>query len=45
MTVNGAVVGRVPDEELPALVRAGRAVWDHYYMRHTPIIMVARRME
>ncbi len=45
VTVNGAVVGRVPDEELPLLVRAGRAVWDHYYMKHTPIIMVARRHE
>lgn len=41
--MNGAVVAKVPDGELPQLKKAGEVVWDHYYMRHTPIIMVARR--
>ncbi|MFH2112708.1 MAG: hypothetical protein ABIJ47_15780 [Candidatus Bathyarchaeota archaeon] len=45
ITVNGAVVARVPDDELPQLRKAGQAVWDHYYMRHTPITMTARRRE
>jgi len=43
ITVNGAVVAKVPDDELPKLRKAGQAVWDHYYMRHTPITMTARR--
>jgi hypothetical protein len=43
VTVNGAVVARVPDDELPQLRRAGEAVWDHYYMRHKPITMTVGR--
>ena len=43
ITVSGAVVAQVPQEELPLLRKAGEAVWKHYYIEHTPITMTARR--
>jgi hypothetical protein len=43
ITVSGAVVAKVPDEQLPLLRKAGETVWNHYYRLHTPITMTARR--
>jgi hypothetical protein len=43
ITVSGAVVAKVSEDQMPLLRKAGEAVWDHYYMKHTPIIMNARR--
>jgi len=43
ITVNGAVVAKVPDEQMPDLRKAGQAVWNSYYMTHEPITMTARR--
>ena len=43
ITVSGAVVAKVSTEELPLLRRAGEEVWSHYYIKHTPITMTARR--
>jgi hypothetical protein len=45
ITVNGAVVAKVDEDEMPMLRKAGEAVWSHYYMKHTPITMIARRKE
>lgn len=45
ITVSGAVVAKVSEAEMPKLRRAGETVWDHYYMKHTPITMIARRKE
>ncbi|MCW4051099.1 MAG: hypothetical protein NWE89_15350 [Candidatus Bathyarchaeota archaeon] len=43
ITVSGAVVGKVVEEDIPLLRKAGKAVWNHYYMIHEPILMTARR--
>lgn len=43
ITVSGAVVGKVSDEQMPELIKAGKAVWNAYYMLHEPILMYARR--
>jgi hypothetical protein len=43
ITVKGAVVAIVVHVDMPNLVKAGREVWDAYYTKHEPIIMVARR--
>ena len=43
ITVKGAVVAKVAQEDMLNLVKAGRAVWDAYYTKHEPIIMFARR--
>ena len=40
---NGAVVAKVDEANIPMLRKAGEAVWNHYYMKHTPITMIARR--
>lgn len=45
ITVSGAVVAKVSEAEMPKLMRAGETVWDHYYMKHTKITMIARRKE
>lgn len=45
ITVSGAVVGKVSEDQMPDLIRAGRAVWNAYYMLHEPILMYARRHE
>jgi hypothetical protein len=45
LTVRGAVVGKVNPDELPLLKRASREVWNHYYNKHTPITMIARRAQ
>jgi hypothetical protein len=41
--VSGAVVAKVSDDQMPKLIKAGKAVWNAYYMTHIPIIMYARR--
>jgi len=43
ITVSGAVVAKVSQDQMPLLRKAGETVWDHYYMKHTPILMTARR--
>ena len=43
ITVSGAIVAKVPEEQHPALRKAGETVWNHYYRLHTPITMTARR--
>ena len=43
ITVSGAVVAKVSQDQIPLLRKAGETVWDHYYMKHTPILMTARR--
>jgi hypothetical protein len=43
ITVSGAIVAKVPEEQLPLLRKAGEEVWSHYYIKHTPITMTARR--
>ena len=45
ITVSGAIVAKVNEEEIPQLRKAGEAVWSHYYLKHTPITMIARRLE
>jgi hypothetical protein len=45
ITVSGAVVGRVSPNQLRLLRKAGVAVWNHYYLKHTPITMIARRVQ
>jgi len=45
ITVKGAVVAKVADEDIATLRRAGEAVWNAYYMTHEPITMVVRRVE
>ena len=41
--VSGAVVGKVSEAQMPVLIKAGKAVWNAYYMLHEPILMYARR--
>lgn len=44
ITVSGAVVGKVSSDKLQLLRKAGLEVWNHYYLKHTPITMIARRI-
>lgn len=41
--VSGAVVAKVSQNQIPELRKSGEAVWNHYFMTHTPITMIARR--
>ncbi|MHA2394858.1 MAG: hypothetical protein ACXAEX_23255 [Promethearchaeota archaeon] len=43
--VSGAVVGKVSSDQLHLLRKAGLEVWNHYYLKHTPITMIARRIQ
>ena len=43
--VRGAVVAMVPEEQMSELIKAGRAVWNAYYMTHEPITMTVGRVE
>ncbi|MBD3172672.1 hypothetical protein GF326_09385 [Candidatus Bathyarchaeota archaeon] len=43
ITVSGAVLGKIPEKQIPELQKAGETVWNHYYRLHTPITMTARR--
>ena len=45
ITVRGAVVGKVPEDQMLELVKAGKAVWNAYYMTHNPITMNVGRVE
>jgi len=44
ITVKGMVVAKVADEDVVSLKRLGAAVWNAYYITHTPIKMVLRRV-
>ncbi len=41
----GPVVAKVNEEDMEALLKAGRAVWSSQYLMHDPIVMIARRKE
>ena len=43
ITVSGAVVGKVSADQMSELRKAGKAVWNAYYIAHKPILMYARR--
>jgi hypothetical protein len=43
ITVSGAVVAKVSEDQMRNLIKAGKAVWSHYYLKHTPITMIVRR--
>lgn len=45
LSARGSVVGKVVEEDIGNMLKAGRAVWDAQYMTHRPIFMVARRGE
>jgi hypothetical protein len=45
ITVKGAVVAKVANEDIASLKRAVEAVWNAYYITHRPITMVVRRMD
>jgi len=45
LSARGSVVGRVDDENMGDLMRAGRAIWEAQYSTHRPMVMVARRLE
>ena len=43
ITVSGAVVAKIPENQFSQLRKAGKTVWKHYYLLHTPITMTAGR--
>lgn len=43
--VKGAIIAKVSEKNIPTLVKAGKAVWNAYYMTHKPILMFVRRGE
>ena len=43
ITVSGAVVAKIPENQFSQLRKAGETVWKHYYLLHTPIMMTAGR--
>ncbi len=45
LPARGSVVGKVVEEDLGDMLKAGKAVWNAQYRTHKPIFMVARRWE
>lgn len=43
LPARGSVVGKVDEEDMDDLVKAGRAVWNAQYITHKPVIMEVRR--
>lgn len=45
LPARGSVVGKVVEEDIGNMLKAGRAVWNAQYITHRPFFMVARRWE